>query len=128
MKMNPEVKGPWLEALRSGEYTQGVTRLRMKNNFCCLGVLCDLHRKAGLGDWGDTDASGEGLLYVPNADGFSDAATLPKAVQEWAGIDANPVVEVLHERLGLEINASIAELNDEGKTFEEIAEIIERDL
>ena len=41
-KMDPEVKAKWLEALRSGEYTQGRLTLhnRMSNEYCCLGVLC----------------------------------------------------------------------------------------
>ena len=48
--MNPTIKAQWLEALRSGEYKQGREYLRQSNKdtvlYCCLGVLCDLHRKA----------------------------------------------------------------------------------
>ncbi len=41
--MNGELKAKWLEALRSGRYKQGRKYLRDKNNqFCCLGVLCDV--------------------------------------------------------------------------------------
>lgn len=43
-KMKPKVKKLWVQALLSGEYKQGRSRLRDdKNRFCCLGVLCNLH-------------------------------------------------------------------------------------
>lgn len=35
-------KKRWLKALRSGEYKQGVGYLKNGDEFCCLGVLCDL--------------------------------------------------------------------------------------
>lgn len=39
-KMNPEAKAKWLEALRSGDYVQGRSRLQDENGCnCCLGVL-----------------------------------------------------------------------------------------
>jgi hypothetical protein len=41
------VKELWLKALRSGEYKQGRGQLRdANNNFCCLGVLCNIHAQA----------------------------------------------------------------------------------
>ena len=41
-KMNPELKKRWVDALRSGEYQQGTSVLRDKNDRrCCLGVLCE---------------------------------------------------------------------------------------
>ena len=41
--MKAEIKQKWLEALRSGSYTQGRNALRSSDDsFCCLGVLCDL--------------------------------------------------------------------------------------
>jgi hypothetical protein len=44
MKKLPEgVKTKWVEALRSGEYKQGVAWLRDEDNrFCCMGVLADV--------------------------------------------------------------------------------------
>lgn len=38
--MNPELKGKWVEALRSGEYKQGQFTFRNGDRYCCLGVLC----------------------------------------------------------------------------------------
>lgn len=40
--MNPEIKAKWIEALRSGNYQQGIGALRLDCKFCCLGVLCDV--------------------------------------------------------------------------------------
>lgn len=38
-----DLKARWLEALRSGKYTQGEGQLRsLDDKFCCLGVLCDI--------------------------------------------------------------------------------------
>ena len=44
--MNKDYKEKWLEALRSGNYVQGCGQLKSYNNeFCCLGVLCDVVSK-----------------------------------------------------------------------------------
>lgn len=40
--MSPELKAKWVAALRSGEYKQGREVLRNGDQFCCLGVLCDI--------------------------------------------------------------------------------------
>lgn len=41
--MDAELKTKWLEALRSGKYTQGTSQLRStKDEYCCLGVLCNV--------------------------------------------------------------------------------------
>lgn len=46
MKFTQELKDKWLNALKSGEFTQGKGKLRDDNgNYCCLGVLsviCEL--------------------------------------------------------------------------------------
>lgn len=47
--MEASLKAKWIEALRSGKYKQGRWALRTKaNNFCCLGVLCDV---SGVSKW-----------------------------------------------------------------------------
>ena len=36
----------WVDALKSGEYKQGQSRLRnIENKYCCLGVACDIYEK-----------------------------------------------------------------------------------
>ena len=46
--MNKEVKKKWVDALRSGEYAQGRSSLRDHDEYCCLGVLCELAVKEGV--------------------------------------------------------------------------------
>ena len=41
-KNQKAVLGKWAKALRSGKYAQGRGTLRNGDNFCCLGVLCDI--------------------------------------------------------------------------------------
>lgn len=45
-KMDPELKGKWVEALRGGDYKQGLGQLRASTNsasyYCCLGVFCEI--------------------------------------------------------------------------------------
>lgn len=54
--MEKALKQKWLEALRSGKYKQGRLALRTKaDDFCCLGVLCDV---SGVSEWEEN-----GLCY-----------------------------------------------------------------
>lgn len=87
--MKKEIKEKWLEALRSGEYKQAHARLKTGQTFCCLGVLCDLHRKEKPEKrfWDETDESYLGDLH-----------TLPTKVANWAGFKGkykrNPLIKV----------------------------------
>lgn len=107
--MNPEIKTKWVAALRSGEFKQGRKQLRRGDNFCCLGVLCELYRReTGNGDW----STGGYFL------GTSDI--LPSSVRDWAGLaESNPAFS-----RGL----SLAERNDAGVPFAEIADIIDAEI
>jgi hypothetical protein len=127
--MNETIKRQWIDALRSGEYKQGKKKLRStENQFCCLGVLCDLAAKQGIGKW-DACPAGEDRFY------FSDEKKPPHpfaktssgieptdAVCEWAGLEnADPIVSENEED-------TLSFLNDLGKDFETIAIYIERVL
>lgn len=57
---NVELARRWIEALRSGKYGQGRKYLRRGDNYCCLGVLCDLVDRT---KWRTTIAPNE-YLYV----------------------------------------------------------------
>ena len=118
MKMNPEVKKLWVEALRSGRYQQGTGYLKHGNSFCCLGVLCDISKQ---GRWDSAD------YYIAAETGGSSSKVLIDAVVRWAGLPNgfsrnNPFV--LHN--GKE--RALSELNDEYVPFTEIADIIEKQL
>lgn len=111
-KLNLEVKAKWLAALRSGEYKQGRGFLQRDGKFCCLGVLCDLHDKETGGEgWKSNNScvkSYQGAQYMA-----------PLTVARWAGIEAD---------LSRDSVYLWASLNDEGKTFAEIADIIEQEF
>lgn len=81
-RMNPEVKRRWVQALRSGRYTQGTGRLRsVADEFCCLGVLCDLKDPDGW-RWNN---DGRSWHYGDDFDIESDVG-LPPEVVAWAGL------------------------------------------
>lgn len=105
----------WTDALRSGEYKQGTRRLQNEDgSFCCLGVLCDLFRKeTGEDEWTPTEGD-------RCHDFMGACATLPEAVQDWAGLGSNNPT--------MSNGRSLAAINDKGASFTEIADLIERDL
>lgn len=106
--MNAEVKEVWVDALRSGKYQQGRGRLKYEKSYCCLGVLCDLYLKQ-TGNIGWTKA--ESHVYS-----FGGARTYPpEIVSDWA--------QVAEQHTTL-----LATKNDNGHSFEEIAEYIEENL
>lgn len=112
--MKHEVKQKWLAALRSGEYKQGRDALcNIDNEFCCLGVLCDIFRKeTNNGEW-----SKIGTFFL-NDDSYVDF--LPTEVAYWAGLEVtNPTPEN---------SPSLSYMNDHGSSFATIADIIERNF
>ncbi len=139
--MKKEIAELWTAALRSGDYQQSTSSLvKVDTNngdvlgYCCLGVLCDLAEKA------DVDVvrtkqvayyeDDEEWHYNHTFDGRDDL--LPDVVRKWAGMDTNdgsiyvswdspedPAREDFN-------NESLAGLNDEGKTFAQIADLIEK--
>lgn len=113
--MKPEIAKIWVEALRSGEYEQGRNNLNCENKFCCLGVLCELAIKNGLKIKKQIGHYDQVVIY-------NCKSTYPPAeVIEWAG---------MWSRYGVfngETN-SLANLNDNGKSFAYIADIIETNV
>jgi hypothetical protein len=119
--MNPEVKQKWVAALRSGEYEQTGHCLRDNNQFCCLGVLCDVFiKETGGARWKDVQIGYEFVSSTEDEGESEEGSLLPYVVYEWAGLDGgNPVMG----------EHSATSYNDElGKTFPEIADLIEQHL
>lgn len=112
--MKEAIKKRWLEALNSGEYNQTTGRLKRESGFCCLGVLCDLYSKEKNEEW---------YAYSDYHFEFLGSPTLlPLAVRRWAGIEeGNPSVSYKRP-------TSLAQLNDRGKTFKQIAKVIKKYL
>lgn len=82
------------------------------NEFCCLGVLCNLHAQAHP-EFAATQTDPK------KYDG--DCALAPYIVTEWSGLkhEAGVYSNVIFA-------SSLSELNDTGKTFAEITDIIEK--
>ena len=54
--LTKQIKSQWIEALKSGKYTQGHGQLRLNINgvkhHCCLGVLGEIHSELEINDMG----------------------------------------------------------------------------
>ena len=114
--MKKDIKTKWVKALRSGKYKQAAGKLKDDNGYCCLGVLCQLHAKeTKLGKWITTDNG----YYIDYVVGKSVAdVELPTAVMKWAGLSRPYGISVK--------GSSLTNMNDnDGKTFKELADIIE---
>ena len=115
--MKKDIKTKWVKALRSGKYKQAQEQLKDGNSYCCLGVLCQLHAKeTKLGKWMTTDNEYYPINYVVGKS-VGDVE-LPTAVMKWAGLSLPYGISVK----GL----TLTHLYDNhGKTFKELADIIE---
>lgn len=111
--MKQEIAEQWVAALRSGNYKQRAAHLRKGDRFCCLGVLCDIH----LQTHPECGPFGEHTGYMGHL------AALPQSVMRWSGIrtrygDVGPNYPGPTKLL--------VTMNDNGLSFDEIADIIER--
>lgn len=138
----------WAETLESGRYKQGTKHLRQWSavercdTYCCLGILTMLAEDDGLVpdrlDWDKCDVSEydehQHTLWCTH-----DDELLSPKVMEWAGLhENNPLlVEATEPCEPMDCTGrcehgfghaeqSAAELNDDGKTFEEIAALIRK--
>jgi hypothetical protein len=132
--MKKEVAKKWIKALRSGKYKQGKGYLKQftsKNEprHCCLGVLCELydqqmkknHKKTLFAEHMIDSESGTFVEFISfnKHDGG-----LPKEVREWANM-INPCGEFVNNKDRVEY---LSDLNDDGKKFSTIADIIEKNV
>ncbi len=120
--MKPEVKEAWVKALRSGEYQQTTIRLRRNEGYCCLGVLCDIYHKQ------EQPLYQTGWQFVEDGNYYMynySSVVLPEDVKEWAGLnDVDPSFDEEEEgEYSLHI---LSVLNDYGKNFYQIADLIEK--
>jgi len=107
--MKTEIKKKWVDALRSGDYTQGKEVLRSKDDeFCCLGVLCDIVDPSR---WVFARGSADDDCY-----GYEGCYTiLPIDIARGTGISD-------------EHKGTLIDMNDTGVPFSEIADYIEQEL
>lgn len=146
--MNAEVKELWRKDLLDNQDKQGTGALHPDDPFfCCLGRLCHLY-DPGRWVWQERLEKFQWVASEPVNQDDPGVYHLPGEVMKWAGLDSNlvfvkipnidPVNQELREKVmdmseGVEfydgyVNVSLAYLNDNGFTFEQIAEIIRKYL
>lgn len=136
--MKKEIADLWTAALRGGKYEQATGQLVRIDctsgevvGHCCLGVLCEIAIEQGvdvekLGPKKEEGFDDDGEIYHQYTDvSFDDSdALLPLSVQSWAGMRSSDGT------IGLDALDDLVEtltaLNDNGKTFLEIADVIEK--
>lgn len=122
------------EALESGEFKQGRVRLRVvinpldppSDSFCCLGIACELFRRTFPEKtfWrdpvpGHRSAPSYRAIQVGQQTNYG---YLPDEVMEWFGFATDRAS--FNDEARLSGTNSLTTLNDDGKSFAEIAAII----
>lgn len=115
----------WVDALRSGKYTQATGALEIAGDRgnCCLGVACrlaedDLKLKI--------DVVQDDHLKTTVVSFNGEHSLLPKDVQDWLGLRTNDGETEIEDEEGNTHNISLADMNDGGAKFTEIADFIEK--
>lgn len=107
----------WVAKLRSGEFTQGHRRLRDGDFYCCLGVACELYRQEVGGKWVELY---EGMYRFVDDSGSWSSTELPATVTKWLGLRTES------GKMN-SVDISLIAMNDNGREFKGIADIIERE-
>lgn len=109
--MNKQAK-KWVAALRSGKFSQGKFTLRnLEDEYCCLGVAGELYRYRFGFKW-----KKERAYYTLRGEHL----TLPHHAMVWLGL-ASSNGEFVQDG----VTKTLSMLNDEGASFDEIADLIE---
>lgn len=120
--MKKAIADKWIQALRSGEFKQGQEALKNEyGQYCCLGVLCEVKKVPVTG----TDVVGKTFFggdsgYFPEV--YLSSASLKAATGHF---EASKVKWPRSIPKRLRENESLANLNDNGATFKQIAAFIE---
>lgn len=120
-----ELHKKWVEALRSGEYKQTQSKLHNEEGFCCIGVLCEVK---GMESMEKDDGSFS--YYMPRSK-ENQTSWIPNCDLIDFGLDRKVVCsddfdpEDLFEEA---VDSVLMQMNDGGKTFDEIADYIEKEL
>lgn len=108
--MKKEIAEKWIAALRSGKYKQGRACLQKGDQFCCLGVLCDIL---------EIPRNGVDLNHRTCFGEFNDVSYLPREAVEISGMKNNSGA--------LGAFDSLVKMNDCGLNFDQIADTIEEE-
>ncbi|HEY6019689.1 MAG TPA: hypothetical protein VIY48_07255 [Candidatus Paceibacterota bacterium] len=135
-RMDPAVKAKWLTALRSGDYKQVKGCLRGELGYCCLGVLTDVWAGENSIEWNEPFVG----AYSINAGGpYTESSVTPRDVMQWSELEnstgaviigtvregGNRASESNSSDYPYDLIVTLSDLNDNGLTFEQIADVIE---
>lgn len=101
----------WIQALEGGGYKKGSDFLRKSDQFCCLGVLCDLYDKEvhpGDSQWRE---QGSHWTYL----GMN--RILPPIVRDWVKLKSTKGTIV-------EFSSALTMINDRSINFKEVVKEI----
>jgi hypothetical protein len=127
--MKTEIAEKWINALKSGKYSQCENKLKASDGgFCCLGVLTDLYLKEKGEDWEPRLRKVVGI-EVTEYEYMGNKLTLAPDVMLWAGMRTD-AGEYGPDDIDGEntLYYSLAEMNDGGESFETIAEFISENV
>lgn len=113
VKLPPDFKAKWIAALRSEKYIQAGGSLKSSGGFCCLGVACDI---SGI-KW----EKGSNYFMTPSKNtAFPDGEDLSADVMNsLRSTNSGKASDAMHK---------LADLNDFGSSFTQIANWIEENL
>lgn len=136
----------WIEELRSKKYVQGAAYLRQVDRdeterYCCLGVFCEMAVEAGiiLAPYYMEPMNGRRIYEYHSRDGQRWSGTMGPDVSLWGGFSLPPGLDDADMRYpgdgsftmsGVSTSGpwsqqvTLASLNDDGLTFDQIADII----
>lgn len=128
--MDKAIAMNWINALRSGKYKQCRERLRHKDeygelSYCCLGVLCELYPEKKLSielneeDIEENSVVGHDRMFNADLDQQLNNNYSKIGLSGEDGYLYSEYDGIVTKRI------SLASLNDEGYTFDEIADIIQ---
>lgn len=126
----PQFKRAWLTALRSGQYRQAkLTLVEARpdgtNAFCCLGVAANLLIEGGhKGKWFEV---GCGFWHFGTRQNSSDIVLTP-AHTVLPGWLYRTLREPIGDEEGSSVQNELTRMNDNGKSFKQIARWIEKHL
>jgi len=116
-----ENREQWLTALESGRYKQTTGQLRADFNgksygYCCLGVLCNIHK--------DKEHKWDSSTFLaPNL--FYDSINpFDSATDEYFEMPPNSFLDKV--KVDTVLADELATMNDNGKTFKEIATFLRK--
>lgn len=106
--MDKKLKAKWLKALRGGRYRQTRDHLKADGGYCCLGVLANIQGAK----WKWEESEDDLCPTIAGQRAFNGGLLFPRHA---GGLRKDTMNK-------------LANMNDDGKSFKEIADYIEANL